>query len=184
MKLKAPCPPIDFKAKDVYGNPMQLSQLGGKKVLLAFFRDAACPFCNLRLYELTNRHEEFQQAGMEIIAVFSSPAEEVKAFVDRHPRPFTLLADPDLALYNQYGVEHSMMAMFKAMLFRLPRIIGGLMKGAQPNSKNPHMKLVPADFLISEQGEVVESWYGRNTSDHIPMKRLQAFALEDKAATV
>lgn len=183
MKLKAPCPPIDFKANDVYGNPIQLSKLGGKKVLLAFFRDAACPFCNLRLYELTNRHAEFQQAGMEIIAVFSSPAEEVKAFVDRHPRPFILIADPDLALYNQYGVEHSTLAMFKALLFRLPRFIGGLMKGAKPDSNNPHIKLVPADFLISEQGKVVESWYGRNTSDHLPMKRLLAFAKTDQAAT-
>lgn len=180
MKLQAPCAPIDFKAKDIYGNPIQLSQFQGKKVLLAFFRDAACPFCNLRLYELTNRYREFQDAGMEVIAVFSSPSDEVKAFVDRHPRPFILVADPDLALYTQYGVEHSKMAMLKAVLFQLPRIISGLMKGAQPDSNNPHMKLVPADFLISEQGEVVESWYGRNTSDHLPMKRLLEFAQSDK----
>lgn len=176
MKLKAPCDLIDFETSDINGNSIKLSQFKGRKVLLAFFRDAACPFCNLRLYELTNRYHEFQNAGMEVIAVFSSPADEVKVFVDRHPRPFVLVADSELSIYNQYGVEHSSMAMLKAALFRLPRIISGLMKGAKPDSNNPHMKLVPADFLISEQGQIVESWYGRNTSDHLPMKRLLQFA--------
>ena len=106
MKLQAPCAPIDFKAKDIYGNPIQLSQFQGKKVLLAFFRDAACPFCNLRLYELTNRYREFQDAGMEVIAVFSSPSHEVKAFVDRHPRPFILLADVITSLYQGDKLKH------------------------------------------------------------------------------
>lgn len=182
MKLKAPCPVVDFEINDVHGNRIRLSHFSGKKVLLAFFRDAACPFCNLRLYELTNRYDEFKQSGLEIVTVFSSQAHEVRDFVDRHPRPFTLVADPDLAIYQQYGVEHSAMAMLKALFFRLPRIIGGLAKGAKPDSSNPHMKLVPADFLISETGEVVEAWYGRNTSDHIPMTRLKAFADRGRAA--
>jgi thioredoxin-dependent peroxiredoxin len=175
MKLNAPCSPIDFSSRDIYGNPVKLSHFGGKKVLLAFFRDAACPFCNLRLYELTNKYPEFQQANLEIIAVFSSPASDVRQFVARHPRPFIMLSDPDLHLYERYGVQKSGTAILKALLFKLPRIIRGFLKGGTGDMKNPHVTLVPADFLISESGVIEETWYGRNTSDHIPMARLEAF---------
>ncbi|WP_369855244.1 peroxiredoxin family protein [Candidatus Thalassolituus haligoni] len=176
MKLTAPCSPIDFSSKDIYGNPIRLSHYAGKKILLAFFRDAACPFCNLRLYELTNQYKTLQAANVEVIAVFSSTAEEVRHFVARHPRPFILLSDPDLQLYERYGIEQSAMAIVKAILLRLPRIVSGLLKGGTGDTKNPHIKLVPADFLISEQGEIQLAWYGRHTSDHIPMKTLEQFA--------
>ncbi|MDO6681914.1 MULTISPECIES: peroxiredoxin [unclassified Oceanobacter] len=176
MKLTAPCTPIEFSTKDIYGNSVSLSHYSGKKILLAFFRDAACPFCNVRLYELTNQYNAFQEANVEIIAVFSSTAEEVRRFVARNPRPFILLSDPDLQLYERYGIEHSTTALIKAMLFRLPQMIRGLLKGGKSDIHNPHMKLVPADFLISEQGEVQLAWYGRDTGDHVPMTTLKQFA--------
>lgn len=179
MPLSAPCQPINFDSHDVYGNSVRLQDFVGKKVLLAFFRDAACPFCNLRLYELTRQYEQLQANNLHIIAVFSSPSEDVRRFVARHPRPFTLLSDPNLYLYERYGIQHSGWALVKAILFRMPRIIGGMMKGGHGDMKNPYVKLVPADFLISEQGEIVHTWYGRDTSDHIPMKNIEAFARDE-----
>ena len=85
--------------------------------MLSFFRDAACPFCNLRVYELNHKYKAWQEQGLEIVTVFSSPSHEVKAHVARHPRPFTMISDPDIAIYNQYGVEHSALALVKALFF-------------------------------------------------------------------
>jgi len=174
MKLEAPCESIDFLANDIYGESISLKEFYGKKVLLAFFRDAACPFCNLRLYELTNQYRRFKDNNVEIIAVFSSPADVVRHFVAKHPRPFRIISDPDLTLYNKYQVQHSTSALFKALFFKLPRIVRGMVKGGRPKP-NPHVRLVPADFLINEQGEIVDTWYGRDTSDHMPMKDVLAF---------
>lgn len=174
MRLKAPCQGIDFHTTDVFGNAFKLSDLVGKKIMLSFFRDAGCPFCNFRLYELTNRHKEWKDQNLEVIAVFSDTPEQVRRYVARHPRPFTMLADPDLEIYNQYGIEHSGSALLKALMFRLPRIIRGVLKGGRP-TKNPHVKLVPADFLLGEDGRVKEVWYGRDTSDHIPLEEIQSF---------
>jgi len=174
MRLVAPCNGIDFDAKDIYGEPINLSQLQGKKVMLSFFRDAACPFCNLRIYELTNQYKMWKDKNLEIIAVFSSSSEEVKRFVAKHPRPFRMVSDPDLAIYTKYGVEHSSMALVKALLFKLPRIIKGMFKGGRPRN-NPNVKLVPADFLFDTDGQVKHTWYGRDTSDHMPMEQVNRF---------
>lgn len=175
MRISIPSQANNFTTHDVYGEPISLLQFRGKKVMLCFFRDAACPFCNLRVYELTQRYQQWQKQGIEVIAVFSSTNDEVKEYVARHPRPFRLIADPDLALYNLYKVEKSASALWKALIFKLPRIIKGIHKGGRPKP-NPHVTLVPADFLISPAGEVVDVWYGENTSDHIPMARVDQFA--------
>ena len=34
--------------------------------MLSFFRDAACPFCNFRIYELTHKYKSWQQDGLEV----------------------------------------------------------------------------------------------------------------------
>ncbi|MFC3156947.1 peroxiredoxin family protein [Gilvimarinus japonicus] len=179
MRLSAPCQGINFRTKDVHGKPFQLSDYKGKRVMLSFFRDAGCPFCNLRVYELTHKYKHWQDQNLEVIAVFSDTSAQVRRYVAKHPRPFTMLADPKLQLYNRYGIEHSGSALLKALLFKFPRIVKGIFKGGRP-SNNPHVKIVPADFLLTEDGRVAKVWYGRDTSDHIPLTEVQRFIDEGR----
>lgn len=180
MRLRAPCKAADFRGKDVFGNRFQLSSFRGKRVMLSFFRDAGCPFCNFRLYEMTHNYQAWKDQNLEVVAVFSDTSEQVRRFVAKHPRPFTMLADPNLKLYNQYGIEHSTAALLKAFLFKLPRIVKGFAKGARP-SNNPHVRIVPADFLLNEEGYIEQVWYGRDTSDHIPLEQVRRFIDEGRA---
>jgi peroxiredoxin len=175
MRLEAPCKEIDFRTKDVFGEHFQLSDFVGRRVVLSFFRDAACPFCNYRIYELTQQYDKWKNSGLEIVTVFSDTSEQVRKHVAKRPRPFTMISDAKLNLYDHYGVEQSATALFKALIFRLPEIIKGLAKGGRPTN-NPHIKIVPADFLIDIDGRISEVWYGKNTADHIPMERLEKFA--------
>lgn len=174
MRLAPPSQAELFETQDIYGEPIKLKDYSGKKVMLCFFRDAACPFCNFRVYELTHRYKNWQAKGVEVIAVFSSTDAEVRDHVARYPRPFRLIADPNLEIYNRYRVEKSASALWKALLFRMPRIIRGIRTGGRPKP-NPHVTLVPADFLINEQGNIQDCWYGENTSDHIPLDRVDRF---------
>lgn len=177
MRLTSPSPGIDFKTNDIYGEPVSLGEYAGKGVMLCFFRDAACPFCNFRVYELTRKYSIWHRAGLEIIAVFSDSAKAVRQHVDRHPRPFRMIGDPELEIYKLYGIEHSTSALFKALLFRAPRVYRGIRTGGRP-TRNPHPKIVPADFIIDTDGRIVDTWYGRDTADHIPLKRIQSFVDE------
>lgn len=40
---------------------------------------------------------------------------------------------------------------------------------------------MPADFLIDEKGNVVETYYGKDAGDHIPMERIELFAVRGLA---
>jgi len=174
VRLNAPMPVIEIATLDIFNQPVRLSDFKGKKVILSFFRNAACPFCNFRLYEFTHQYKHWQDKGVEVIAVFSSNADEVRKFVANHPRPFKMVSDPNLDYYQKYGVERSGWAMLKALMFKFPRIFRGMKTGGYPQ-KNNHLTLVPADFLIDENGGIVDVWYGRDTSDHIPLPRVEAF---------
>jgi len=182
MRLFAPSQSLDFRTKDIYGEHFQLSDLIGKRVMLSFFRDAACPFCNYRIYELTQKHKEWQDAGMEVVVVFSDTKDQVRELVAKRPRPFRMICDPNLKLYSRYGVEKSVSALFKAVFFNLGEIIRGFKTGAKATN-NPHVTLVPADFLIDVDGQIVDLWYGRNTADHIPFERLMKFASAQEIRT-
>ncbi len=172
MRLSAPSRAPALRLVDIYGRPITFGTTG-RRTLLSFFRDAACPFCNYRIYELTRHYKRLAERGLDIVAVFASPREEVMRFVARHPRPFPVAAEPTLAAYQTYGIERSLWRKLKAILFRVPTLIRGLriVGFAGLNTNN----LMPADFLIDEHGNIVETYYGRDAGDRISFARIERF---------
>ncbi len=175
MRLNKSNQAIEFEAQDINGNTIRLSDFLGKPVVLSFFRDASCPFCNMRVFEYTKKFDKWRKQGIEVITVFTSDNEKIQRFVQKNPRPFFTIGDPDLRIYQQYGVDQSVSGLLKALLFKAPRIISGFYRGAKADVKNPNAKVMPADFIISPSGRVLHAWYGRNASDHIPMRMLERF---------
>jgi hypothetical protein len=99
----------------------------------------------------------------------------VQRFVARRPRPFRLVADPQMAVYGPYGIGRSMLGMLRAMMGRLPRLMRGLRLGpSRLPAGDP--SLMPADFLIDERCYVRRAYYGRDLGDHLPMTEVHAFA--------
>ncbi len=172
MRLSAPNPAPPVKLTDTNGKPVTLAD-GEHTTLLCFFRDPACPFCNLRIYELTQRYAQYEALGLRIVALFSGTEAEVKRFVLRHPRPFQVVADPNPQTYEAYGIEHSFWRKLKAVLTRIPSLLRGLrivgLAGLKTNN------LLPADFLLDEKGHIVEAWYGRDAGDRIPFDDVELF---------
>lgn len=173
MRLAAPNKAPQLHMTDVQGRPVLLGG-NSRRTLICFFRDAACPFCNMRVYLLTNRYDDLAQRGLSVIALFNSSAEAVKHFVANHPRPFPVIADPDGAAYAAYQVERSLWRKVKAIVTRLPTLLRALRRVgiAGLNTNN----IVPADFLVDEAGNIVDAHYGRDAGDHIPFQRIEAFA--------
>src|SRR5689334_15597216 len=107
MKLHTGTPAPAFQTVDLFGNPIDLAGYLGASLLLSFFRNAACAMCNLRMHALIQRHAELRRAGLEIVAVFESPAESMRQYVGKQDAPFPLIADPEAELYALYGLENS-----------------------------------------------------------------------------
>ena len=178
MQLLAPSKAPTVHLQDIDGKLIKVGD--GRPTLLAFFRDAACPFCNMQLYQLTQRYDKLSAMGLEIVAVFASSPEEVKRFILARPRPFPVVAEPTAAAYEIYGIQQSFWKKIKAVLTRFPTLLKGLtvlgfagsLKGlAGVNTTN----IMPADFLIDEFGNIIVAYYGQDAGDHIPFERVEAF---------
>lgn len=172
MRLTAPTKAPSLNLIDIYGQPVPIGT-GSRRTLLCFFRDAACPFCNFQIYQLTQRYPALSALGLDIVAVFTSTPEEVKRFVSRHPRPFPVVADPTSTAHTVYGIESSFWRKLKAMVTRVPTLIKGLRLVGLAGLRTGN--LLPADFLIDEHGRIVEAWYGRDAGDRIPLERIELF---------
>lgn len=171
MKLSAPSLAPKVKLSDIDGNVIEVGS--GKRTLLAFFRDAACPFCNMQIYRLTQRHAELAALGLEIIAVFASTPEEVRRFVMTRPRPFPVAAEPSRVAYEIYGLQSSLGGKLKAIFTRFFTLLRGLLLVGFAGLKTNN--ILPADFLIDEEGRIVEAYYGKDAGDHIPFERVELF---------
>lgn len=166
-----------FQIKDIYGNSIDLENYRGKRLLLTFFRNVICPFCNLRIHHLDKISEEL--GNLKMVFVFESRQDIIlKSSFHTSMSPIPLISDPDRALYQRYGVEYSLtktvLSMFSSNMrshYRAAKRLGLDLKADEKPTKS-----IPADFLIDEQGVIRESYYGKSIKDHIPLERIQQFA--------
>ncbi|MDF2445854.1 MAG: hypothetical protein K0S46_1090 [Moraxellaceae bacterium] len=167
MKLSPGVQAPAFSLSDLYGNAVGLEQFRGRKVLLSFYRYASCPFCNLRVHHLSRQAPAWQARGLDLVAVFQSPRESILEHAGSEPRPFAILPDPTRGLYRQYGVEGSWGAFLKGGL-QLGKFGAAMKEGFMPGKMEGDINMVPADFIIDEEGRVLVAYYGRDISDHLP----------------
>jgi peroxiredoxin len=152
-----------------------LASLSGRRHLLAFFRFASCPFCNLRVHELVQRFGELGP-GFAVVAVFDSPLDNLQRHAERHTAPFPILADETGDAYRAYAIERSVGGMLKGMALRAPTLIKAMSRGYLPTTLKGSLTTMPADFLIDEAGVIRTARYGSDEGDHLPFEAVLAFS--------
>ena len=173
-KLKPGTPAPDFEMRDISDHPVKLSDYKGKKLMLSFYRYASCPLCNLRVNDLIKNYEALSAKGLQMVAVFQSPTKSILRYVGKQEAPFPIVPDPDHKLYKQYGVEGSWMGYAKG-LAKVGKVADALGRGFMPGKMEGDKNMVPADFLIDENGVIHTAYYGKDISDHLDLQTIQAF---------
>ena len=94
----------DFELNDANGNTVRLSDYRGQPVVLYFYPKDDTPGCTTQACGIRDAYGEFQREGAVVLGI--SPDSEAKhvKFRDKYELPFTLLADPDHAAAEAYGV--------------------------------------------------------------------------------
>lgn len=164
----------DFSRHDLYDMPLGLQQLKGKKVLLSFYRYASCPFCNLRFNALTQKQAQWQAKGLVTLAVFQSPKASILEYAGKEPSPIQIIANPERDLYRLYGVEGSWKGFLTGAL-QLGTFAKALKQGHLPGKIEGDMNMVPADFVLDENGQILLAYYGKDISDHLDIAEIEKF---------
>ena len=126
-----------IKAKDQAGKDITLRQFLGKKVILYFYPEDDTPVCTKEACNFRDNFAMLKKKGYEIIGVSPNNAEDHQKFIAKYKLPFTLLADENKKVINDYGV------------WGLKKLYG-----------REYMGIQRATFVINEQG-VIEKIIGR-----------------------
>ena len=134
---------------------------------LEFRRFAGCPVCNLHLRSIARRYDELTAAGLREVAVFHSPAAQLRPH--QADLPFPVIADPERELYAAFGVETSIRAVLHPRPLSTPLnpkswvvVARGLRNGGSPAPARGDTALgLPADFLIEPDGRIRAVKYGQ-----------------------
>ena len=97
-------PAPDFEATTDTGDCVKLSDFRGKSVVLYFYPKDDTPGCTLQACGFRDTIEEFEQRGAVVVGVSPDDEKSHVRFKKKYELPFTLLADPEHAIAEQYGV--------------------------------------------------------------------------------
>ncbi len=94
----------EITAKDQDGKETSLSQFAGKKVILYFYPKDDTPGCTAEACNFRDNYDQLKNQGYEVIGVSTDNEKSHTKFKTKHQLPFTLLADSDQKIVNDYGV--------------------------------------------------------------------------------
>ena len=97
-------PAPDFELATDTGERVKLSDFRGQPVVLYFYPKDDTPGCTVEACGFRDAYSEFEQRGAVVLGV--SPDDEAShvKFKEKFSLPFTLLADPEHQVADQYGV--------------------------------------------------------------------------------
>lgn len=143
LKIKVGDKAPDFTVNDQDGNPVRLSSLKGKKVVLYFYPKDMTPGCTAEACNLRDNYNSMVRRGYEVLGVSTDSEKSHKKFTEKEKLPFRLLADTEKAIHDAYGtwVEKSMYG-------------------------RKYMGTARVTFIIDEKGRVEDIIEKVDTKDH------------------
>ncbi len=94
----------DFTLQSDAGTDVTLSSLRGRPVVLYFYPKDDTPGCTAQACGIRDVYDDFERAGAIVLGVSPDDEGSHVKFKQRYELPFTLLADKDHSVAEQYGV--------------------------------------------------------------------------------
>ena len=133
-----------FRTTDQDGEPVSLSDFKGKKVVLYFYPKDDTPGCTKEACGFRDGWSKFRRRKIAVLGVSVDDAKSHRKFADKYSLPFTLLADTDKKIVNDYGVWGE-----KSMYGR------------------KYMGTNRVTYLIDEKGKIAAVWPKVKVADHV-----------------
>ncbi|WP_253899992.1 thioredoxin-dependent thiol peroxidase [Corallococcus carmarthensis] len=133
-----------FSLPDQSGATVSLSQFKGRHVVLYFYPKDATPGCTTEACDFRDEHSALVKAGAVVLGVSPDTVASHQKFATKQGLPFSLLADPDHALADAYGVW-----------------------GEKSLYGRKFMGLIRATFLIGPDAKVVRVWPKVKVAGHV-----------------
>ncbi len=137
-------PAPDFTCPDDTGEPLSLSSLKGKPVVLYFYPKDDTAGCTKEAIAFSEHIGDFEAAGAAVVGVSKDAVRNHDKFIAKHGLAVTLVSDAEGELCEGYGVW-----VEKSMYGR------------------KYMGIERSTFVIDENGVVREAWRKVKVPGHV-----------------
>jgi peroxiredoxin Q/BCP len=142
----------DFETVDDQAQPVRLSDLRGKRVVLYFYPKDDTPGCTRQACGFRDSYTGLEEKNSVVLGVSPDGIDSHQAFKSKFGLPFPLLVDEDHQISEAYGVW-----------------------GEREFNGNKFMGIFRSHFVIDEEGKIIDARYNVNP-DESPELSLQALA--------
>ncbi|MEZ0181527.1 peroxiredoxin-like family protein [Flavobacterium oncorhynchi] len=142
------------------------SILNSGKMVIAFYRGAWCPYCNLELKALQENLSKIKEKETTLIAISPQSPDNSVSLVEKHNLQFEVLTDLNNTYAKQFGIT------FQLQDFVLPVYEAIGIKLADFNKDEENTLPVPAVFLINEKREIIYKFCDVNYRNRIDIEEL------------
>lgn len=94
----------DFAIANQNGEIISLKNFKGKNLILYFYPKDNTPGCTAEACDFRDNYAMLQKKGYEVVGVSVDSSKKHQNFIAKYSLPFTLLADTDKKMVNDYGV--------------------------------------------------------------------------------
>lgn len=133
----------DFTLNNQNGEPVSLSDFRGNYVVLYFYPKDMTPGCTTQACNFRDDYPTYQGLDAVILGVSADDETRHTKFIAKHDLPFSLLADTEHKVCEQYGV------------WVLKKMFGKEYYGIERST-----------FLIDKEGNIVKEWRKVKVKDH------------------
>jgi peroxiredoxin Q/BCP len=101
----------DFRLQDQDGEWHQLSDYKGRWLAVYFYPKDDTPGCTTEACNFRDNMYQFEAIGASVVGISVDDVDSHKEFSTKYKLPFTLLADPEGTVCDEYGVLRDFKAM-------------------------------------------------------------------------
>jgi peroxiredoxin Q/BCP len=134
----------DFATVDDQNNPVKLSDLRGKRVVLYFYPKDDTPGCTRQACGFRDNYASVEGRNSVVLGVSPDGVESHQSFKSKFSLPFPLLIDEDHSIAEAYSVW-----------------------GERERDGNKFMGIIRSSFVIDEHGKVVDAHYNVSPEDSV-----------------
>jgi len=179
----------DFLLTCIDGRQHRLSDFRGKKVMVCFYRYSNCPACAYTISKLIGRYKTLAWASkLMVITVFRTDIELLRkgladtnapirrlSGIDVNAYPFLALADPDGTAASTFKVDKK--EVLKMNTFLKAMVAPSVFREVYLSGVKGGDTLLPSEFLIDENGVLVDVMRARKKREFMTMDRITSFLL-------
>lgn len=143
----------DFELPGATGKMVKSTDLRKNGLLLVtFYRGEWCPYCNLELKALHDRHAEIAAAGATLVAISPQTPDYSLTTQQKHNLMFPVLSDQGNMVAHRFGLVYTLDESLKPIYQAF-----GIDLRAHNGDESFELP-VPATYLIARDGSVLEAF--------------------------